>query len=59
MCAMGDGMMKGVLTGAVIGATAATVFGMMNWETERHWKNQAMRAGRCVANKADQLFRGC
>lgn len=55
---MNEGMMKGVLTGAVIGATAATVFGVMNWETERQWKKQAMHAGHCLANKADQLFRG-
>lgn len=56
---MTDGMVKGVLTGALIGATAATVFGMWNWETERHWKNQAMRMGRCMVDKADHMFRSC
>jgi len=53
---MNDGMMKGMLAGAIIGATAATAFGVMNWERERQWKNQAMRVGKTMLNKAERMM---
>lgn len=53
---MNDGMMKGMLAGAIIGATAATAFGVMNWERERQWKNQAMRMGKTMLNKAERMM---
>ena len=53
---MNDGLMKGMLTGALIGATAATAFGVMNWEKERQWKNQAMRMGKSALDKAERMM---
>ena len=53
---MKGGMVKGLLTGAVLGGAAATIFGVMNWRTERRWCRQAHRTGRWMANKADELF---
>ena len=53
---MTGGMMKGMVAGAILGATAATAFGVMNWDKERQWKNQAMRMGRTMLNKADHMM---
>lgn len=53
---MKDGMIRGMLAGAIIGATAATAYGVMNWERERQWKNQAMRMGKRMLNGADRLM---
>ena len=47
---------KGLMTGALIGGSAAMVYGIMNWQTERRWNNQAKKTGRWVAGKADDLF---
>ena len=55
---MKGGMWKGLLTGAVIGCSAATVFGIMNWQTERKWAINARRTGKWMADKTDELFRG-
>lgn len=55
---MTEGLIKGMVTGAIIGATAATAFGVMNWEKERHWKNQAMRMGKTMLNRADRMMHG-
>lgn len=53
---MNDGLVKGMLAGAIIGATAATAFGVMNWERERQWKNQALRMGRNALDKAERMM---
>lgn len=53
---MNQGTMKGMLAGALIGATAATAFSMMNLERERQWKNQAMRMGKNMLNKAEKMM---
>lgn len=53
---MNTGMMRGVITGAILGATAATAFGVMNWEREKQWKNQAMRMGKNMLDKADKMM---
>lgn len=47
---------KGLMTGALIGGSAAMLYGIMNWQTERKWKAQARRTGNWVADKADSLF---
>lgn len=54
---MNSGMMKGVVAGAILGATAATAFGVMNWEREKQWKNQAMRMGKTMLDKAERMMR--
>lgn len=53
---MKAGTMRGMLTGALLGATAATAFGMMNWEKERAWKNKAVRMGRNALDKAEHMM---
>ena len=40
---MKRGMIKGLMTGMFIGGTAATMFGIMNWQTERKWNQQIWR----------------
>jgi len=53
---MKSGLMKGLMTGALIGCSAATVFGIMNWQTERRWARKAQKTGHWMAHKADELF---
>lgn len=53
---MRGGLIKGLITGALIGGAAATAFGVMNWRTERRWCQQAQRFGDRMAKKADELF---
>jgi len=48
-------MMKGLMTGMIIGGTAATMFGVMNWQTERKWNQQIRRSGRWLSKKTDEL----
>jgi hypothetical protein len=48
-------MMKGLMTGMIIGGTAATMFGVMNWQTERKWNQAAKRTGSWISNKAGNL----
>lgn len=47
---------KGLATGALIGGSAAMLYGIMNWRTERKLNDQARKTGRWVAGKADELF---
>lgn len=51
------GMIKGLMAGMMIGGTAATMFGIMNWQTERKWNQQLRRGGHWVSQKADQMTR--
>ena len=51
------GMVKGLITGALIGGTAATMFGVMNWQTEKRWNQQIRQGGKWVAAKTDQLMK--
>lgn len=49
------GMVKGLVTGMMIGGAAATMFGVMNWQTERRWNQQIRRSGRWLTQKTDEL----
>lgn len=49
------GMIKGLMTGMVIGGTAATMYGIMNWQTERKWNLQLRRGGHWLSHKTDEL----
>ena len=51
---MKHGMIRGLMTGMFIG-TAATMFGIMNWQTERKWNQQIRRSGRWLSQKTDEL----
>ena len=52
---MRRGMIKGLMTGMVIGGTAATMYGIMNWQTERKWNQQIRKGGRWISRKADVM----
>ena len=52
---MKSGMMRGLMTGMLIGGAAATMFGVMNWQTERKWNQQMRTGGQWVSQKADEL----
>lgn len=54
---MKRGMIKGLMTGMFIGGTAATMFGIMNWQTERKWNQQIRKSGRWLSQKTDGLSR--
>ena len=54
---MRGGLMKGLLAGMLIGGSAATIFGVMNWQTERKWNEKAKQTGSWIADKADDLAR--
>lgn len=51
------GTIKGLVTGALIGGAAATMFGVMNWQTERRWNQQVRQGGKWVASKADRMMK--
>ena len=52
---MKNGMMRGLMTGALMGGMAATMFGIMNWQAERRWNQQLRRTGRWLTRKTDEL----
>ena len=56
MKAMKRGWIKGMIAGAVLGASAATVYGMMNWQVERKLGRAAMNAGRTMSEKVQDWF---
>ena len=41
---------------SLLGASAATVYGMMNWQVERKLGRAAMNAGRTVSEKVQDWF---
>ncbi len=47
---------KGLMTGMLIGGSAAMLYGVMNWRTERKWNAQARKTGRWMAGKADDIL---
>lgn len=47
--------MKGLMTGMMIGGVAATMFGVMNWQTERKWNQQIRKGGRWLSKKSDEM----
>ena len=54
---MKDGLMKGLITGMLIGGSAATVFGVMNWQTEKRWNRLAKQTGNWISDKADDIVK--
>lgn len=54
---MKAGMMKGLVTGMLIGGSAAAIFGVMNWQTEKKWNQQAKKAGSWLSDRADDIVR--
>lgn len=48
-------MMKGLMTGMIIGGAAATMFGVMNWQTERDWNRQIRKSGRWLSRKSSEM----
>ena len=52
---MKNGMLKGLITGMLIGGSAATVFGVMNWQTERKWNQMARQTGSWISDRADEI----
>ena len=53
---MRSGTVKGMVAGALLGGAAATLFGVMNWRTERKWCLQAQRVGDKMARKAGEVL---
>ena len=41
--------------GMLIGGSAATVFGIMNWQTERSWNRKARQTGSWISDRAGDL----
>lgn len=54
---MKKGWVRGMIAGAMLGASAATVYGMMNWEQERRMGRFMMNAGHSIARKAGKMLR--
>lgn len=52
---MKNGLVKGLLTGMLIGGSAATLFGVMNWQTEKKWNQQAKKTGSWLSDKAEEM----
>ncbi len=54
---MKGGMMKGLITGMLIGGSAAMVYGVMNWQKEKEWNRQARKTGSWISEQAENLAR--
>ncbi|MBR1821511.1 MAG: hypothetical protein IJ769_07810, partial [Clostridia bacterium] len=54
---MKSGLMKGLLTGMLIGGSAATIFGVMNWQTEKKWNQKAKQTGSWLSDRADDIVK--
>lgn len=50
---MKSGMMKGLITGAMIGGTAAMMYGVMNWQTARSMHHKMQKTSHWLADKTD------
>ena len=46
---MKSGMVKGLITGAVIGGSAAMMYGIMNWQSAKKMNQQFKKTGRWIA----------
>lgn len=51
---MKRGLIKGMATGMILGGAAATLFGVLNWQTERAWNRQLRRGGRWLSRMTDE-----
>ena len=47
---------RGILTGAMVGAAVATVYGMMNRQSQAKLRNFASQSSKKMACKANELF---
>ena len=54
---MKNGTMKSLMTGMLLGGAAATMFGVMNWQTERRWNQKLRQGGQWIAEKKDDLMK--
>ena len=54
---MKKGLIRGMIAGTIVGASAATIYGMMNWEQERRMGRAVMRTGKAISDKANKMFR--
>ena len=54
---MKRGTMRGMIAGTLIGGTAATVFGIVNWQTHRRLNQQMKRGGRWLSEKTEELMK--
>jgi len=52
---MKNGMIKGLITGAMIGGSAAMMYGIMNWQNARQMNMKMKRTGHWIASKTDDL----
>ena len=52
---MKNGMVKGLITGALIGGSAAAVYGIMNWQTAKRMNRQVRTTGQWLSSKAESL----
>ena len=54
---MKAGLIKGLIAGMLIGGSAATMYGVMNWKTERNWNRKAKQTGSWISDKADEIVK--
>lgn len=52
---MKNGMMKGLITGAVIGGSAAMMYGIVNWQSARRMNQQMKKTGGWLADKTTDI----
>ena len=52
---MKSGMIKGLITGAVLGGSAAMMYGIMNWQSARQMNQQVKKTGQWIASKTDDI----
>lgn len=51
------GTIRGMIAGTLIGGAAATMFGIVNWQTQRKLNQQMKRGGKWLSCKTDELIR--
>lgn len=54
---MKSGTIKGMIAGTLIGGVAATVFGIVNWQTHRRLNRQMQRGGRWLCEKTEEMMK--
>ena len=52
---MKRGMIRGLMTGMLIGGAAATMYGVMNWQGAKRMNQQVKKTGQWLATKTDDL----
>ncbi len=52
---MKNGMMKGLITGAVIGGSAAMMYGIANWQSARRMNHQVKKTGSWIAGRTGDI----